>query len=59
MRSLTQEEIESLLSATAKLAKRPGAQYDYAPLLKTAIYSGLRQSELLGLTWQDVDQALA
>src|SRR4051794_1113394 len=27
----------------------------YRPLLTTAIYTGMRLSELLGLTWQDVD----
>lgn len=27
----------------------------YRPLLATALYTGLRLSELLGLTWQDID----
>jgi integrase len=51
----TDEEIEALLSASAALANEETAQYDYTPLLRTAIYTGLRLGELLGLQWQDVD----
>jgi integrase len=45
-RILSREEISSLLSESL-----PG----YRPLLATAVYTGLRQSELLGLRWQDID----
>src|SRR5262249_39940969 len=51
----TDEEIEGLLSATEELASRSDSRYDYTPLLRTAIYSGLRLGELLGLQWGDVD----
>jgi integrase len=30
-------------------------RYDYAPLIRTALYTGLRQGELLGLQWRDLD----
>lgn len=46
MRILRSEEIDALLRAAAST---------YRPLLATAIFTGLRQSELLGLQWADVD----
>jgi integrase len=46
MRLLTPDEIDSLL-----LAAKPA----YRPILATAIFTGLRQGELLGLRWADVD----
>jgi integrase len=46
MRILRPEEIDSLLCATTPA---------YRALLATAIFTGLRQSELLGLKWADVD----
>lgn len=49
------EEIDSLLEASAELAARPEARQDYTPLLRTAVSTGLRLGELLGLQWQDVD----
>jgi integrase len=45
-RVLSAEEIAALLDASL-----PG----YRTLLATAVYTGLRQSELLGLTWRDID----
>lgn len=45
-RVLTHEEIAKLLAACLPR---------YRPLLATALYSGMRLSELLGLTWADVD----
>lgn len=45
-RVLTSDEIAALLGAAL-----PG----YRTLLAIAVYTGLRQSELLGLTWHDVD----
>jgi integrase len=41
--------------AAARLAARATAQYDYEPLFRTAVYTGLRLGELLGLLWEDVD----
>jgi integrase len=49
------EEIETLLTAAEELARRPASRYDYTPLLRTAVYTGLRLGELVGLQWQDVD----
>jgi integrase len=45
-RVLNHDEIQKLLSA---------ALPNYRPLLTTALYSGMRLSELLGLTWADID----
>ncbi|MCA1700162.1 MAG: site-specific integrase [Actinobacteria bacterium] len=45
-RVLTNDEIRRLLDACLPR---------YQPLLATAIYTGMRLSELLGLTWQDID----
>lgn len=49
------EEIETLLDAAARLAHKSEARYDYTPLLKVAVSTGLRLGEALGLTWADVD----
>ena len=49
------EEIEGLLAASVKVAAMRDSKYDYSPILRTAIYTGLRLGELLGLQWQDVD----
>ena len=46
MRILNRDEIEALLA---------GASPRYRSLLATAIFTGLRHGELLGLTWADVD----
>ena len=45
-RVLTHGEIEQLLAASLP---------SHRPLLATAIYTGMRLSELLGLTWADID----
>jgi integrase len=45
-RILRAEEIAALLRATPRL---------YLPIIATAIFTGLRLSELLGLVWGDVD----
>jgi integrase len=45
-RVLNHQQIRALLDASLPR---------YRPLLATAIYTGLRLNELLGLTWQDVD----
>ena len=49
------EEMDALVDAAAALARKPSARYDYAPLLKTALATGLRLGELLGLQWADLD----
>jgi integrase len=49
------EEIEALVDAAEQLARKPESRYDYAPLIRTALYTGLRLGELLGLRWEDVD----
>jgi integrase len=46
MRILRSEEIDALLRAATPA---------YRPLLATAVFTGARQSELLGLQWADVD----
>jgi integrase len=45
-RVLNHREIEALLASSLPR---------YRPLLATALYSGMRLSELLGLTWADLD----
>jgi integrase len=49
------EEIQALLEASEYLARQPEARYNYAPLLRVSIKTGLRPGELLGLQWQDID----
>jgi len=51
----TDDEIQSLLGAAQEIAEWPESQYDYTPLLRVAVYTGLRLGELLGLQWRDVD----
>src|SRR5581483_12101782 len=45
MRVLSRQEIPPLLAATS---------VRYRPLITSAVFSGLRQSELLGLRWGDI-----
>ena len=49
------EEIAALIKASERIARQPEARYDYSPLIRTAVCTGLRLGELLGLQWQDVD----
>jgi integrase len=46
MRTLTPAEVEVLFEST---------QGNYYPVIYTAVSTGLRQAELLGLRWRDVD----
>lgn len=46
-RELGPNEIDALLGAAERA--------EYFPLIKTAIYTGMRLGELLGLQWQDID----
>lgn len=48
-------EIGALLEAAQARARQPDSRYDYTPLLRTAVYTGLRLGELLGLKWVDLD----
>lgn len=47
MLTLTPEQVKALLAATEG--------YSFYPLLMTALATGMRQGELLGLHWDDVD----
>jgi integrase len=49
------DEIKALIEAAEHLAKQPEARQNYAPLIRTLLFTGLRIGELLGLRWQDVD----
>ena len=49
------EEIARLVEAAEQLGHREVAQYDYAPLIRLLVLTGLRVSEALALRWQDVD----
>jgi integrase len=49
------QEIEALLSAAEERSRQRDSRYDYAPLIRTAVYTGLRLGELLGLKWADLD----
>jgi integrase len=49
------EEIAALVEAAEYLAGQPASRYDYSPIIRTALYTGLRLGELLGLQWLDID----
>lgn len=49
------EEIEALIDAAERMARQPESRYDYTPLIRTALFTGLRLGELLGLQWRDID----
>ena len=51
------EEIEALIRPPSASPASPTSRYDYAPLIRVALFTGLRLGELLGLTWADVDLA--
>lgn len=44
-----------MMTAAEELGGRHEAQYDYAPLVRLLVLTGLRVSEALALRWQDVD----
>ncbi len=50
------EELEALLVASERLARKPVSNYDYTPLLRLTARLGLRLGEVLGLQWQDFDR---
>lgn len=49
IRALSTEEVQTLLSKTKVVYP------DFYPLLFTAIFTGMRQGELLGLTWDSIN----
>jgi integrase len=52
----TDEELDALLVASAKLAAERKARYDFTPLLRVVAALGLRKGEALGLRWEDFDK---
>ena len=50
IKTLTPEEVERLLSVAQ--------ESEYYPAIFTALWTGMRRSELLGLRWRDVDLVL-
>jgi integrase len=51
----SRQAIKDLIGAAEYLARQPEARYDYAPLIRFNIGTGLRPSECLGVRVQDVD----
>lgn len=49
------EEVSRLIQAAEDLGRRRAANYDYSPLIRLLMLTGLRVSEALALRWQDVD----
>jgi integrase len=49
------DEMDALLAASEALAREKDAKYDYSPILRVAAYTGLREAEVLGLRWRDLD----
>jgi integrase len=49
------EEIARLIAAAEERATRREANYDYAPLIRLLVLTGLRVSEALALRWADID----
>lgn len=48
-------DVHALIEAAEQLARKPEARYDYSPLIRLVLATGLRIGELLGLQWADVD----
>jgi integrase len=52
----TDEQVEALLAASAKLAAENERRIDYTPFLRVVATLGLRKGEALGLRWGDFDK---
>ena len=50
------DDVNTLLQASERLAARPESRYDYTPLLRVTATLGLRLGEVLGLRWEDFDK---
>jgi integrase len=48
-------EMQALVAAAEYRARQPGSRYDYTPLIRVGLATGLRIAELLGLQWQDIN----
>jgi integrase len=51
----TDDEIAALIRASEQLDSKKESRYQYAPMIRVAIGTGLRLGELLGLEWRDID----
>jgi integrase len=49
------EEIQALLEASEYVARQPESRYDDSPVLRIAVFTGLRPGESFGLQWRDID----
>jgi integrase len=49
------EDIASLIAAAESLARRPEARYDYSPIIRLMVLTGLRSGEARALRWGNVD----
>lgn len=54
-REWTAHEISELITASERVARRPGSRYDYSPLVRVLVLLGLRIGEAQALHVQDVD----
>jgi integrase len=52
----TDDDVNAVLAASAKLAAEQERRYDYTPLLRLVAALGLRKGEALGLQWRDFDK---
>jgi integrase len=49
------EDVGRLVASAEELGRREESRYDYAPLIRLLVLTGLRVSEALALRWLDVD----
>jgi len=52
------ETMHALVAAAEYRACQPESRYDYSPLIRVDLSTGLRLAELLGLQWQDISWEL-